>query len=716
MLKTTRYVKPQLYCFLHILFCLLFPINVFSENIYQDGNDKSNAYVYKQLDGKLPFELQISTPNTIYEIRDSFCLMQNHPFVMPENCILKFEGGKISNGTLVLNNTKIVSENRYRVFECKVGGTSKSGNIYPEWFMCSSIDNATNAFQISIDIASQNGDTVLLTAKEYLVTADIIKLKNNVTLRSNVQSRLYTDGMVGYYSMLSTKQGAKNVLIDGIHFDQTNEIKNTSDILKQFYCIKINGCINTTIKNCLFNSVGRNTIKSSSDCNYFTVTGNKIYFRYREGFLYDDKDNGYAYDNSSIFVNSSNHVVRDNLFWGYDRIGTAIESHGKCGDISNNIAYNCRNFLHIVQNNTDNMVVQNEYSKTIIGNKVEACHYFITFWMPVREAMKNIVIKNNTAKCISGVIRTATVANEAAYAVENVTIQNNEFEGVYREFKKKSKYCNIDVAAAIRLSAQQDWKNILIENNKFKGFSALISLGKSFIGSYTKGNDKLLRKEHVYDVQFSDNKCLDCFNGKYELSQRDPHAHFFGMISLRGKGILKFIGNTIDFADNIEMPPVLISCKSKYSDIVFEKNVFPRNKTALINNDRETNLRIETDFFRINPRVFKKEPLTLIPGDRIETKNSKKKVLSGGTNKKGSFNSLKLKGWQNILYFESSEMSRACDIGDFISVAGILKSSSHKIIARVVAIVGDMVYVRCDSNGITPSLGNLCDVTFATPK
>ena len=76
--------------------------------------------------------------------------------------------------------------------------------------------------------------------------------------------------------------------------------------------------------------------------------------------------------------------------------------------------------------------------------------------------------------------------------------------------------------------------------------------------------------------------------------------------------------------------------------------------------------------------------------------------------KKGSFNSLKLKGWQNILYFESSEMSRACDIGDFISVAGILKSSSHKIIARVVAIVGDMVYVRCDSNGITPSLGNLC--------
>jgi hypothetical protein len=61
-------------------------------------------------------------------------------------------------------------------------------------------------------------------------------------------------------------------------------------------------------------------------------------------------------------------------------------------------------------------------------------------------------------------------------------------------------------------------------------------------------------------------------------------------------------------------------------------------------------------------------------------------------------------------------MSRACDIGDFISVAGILKSSSHKIIARVVAIVGDMVYVRCDSNGITPSLGNLCDVTFATPK
>jgi len=48
----------------------------------------------------------INNANTVYEIRYDFDL-NGETINIPENCVLLFNEGTISNGTVVLNNTRV---------------------------------------------------------------------------------------------------------------------------------------------------------------------------------------------------------------------------------------------------------------------------------------------------------------------------------------------------------------------------------------------------------------------------------------------------------------------------------------------------------------------------------------------------------------------------------------------------------------------------------
>ena len=69
-------------------------------------------------------------PNTIYEIKYDFDL-NNSTVTLPENCILLFNGGRISNGKLNLNNTLVypLGVTREDVLDCFIGGSFKEGQI-----------------------------------------------------------------------------------------------------------------------------------------------------------------------------------------------------------------------------------------------------------------------------------------------------------------------------------------------------------------------------------------------------------------------------------------------------------------------------------------------------------------------------------------------------------------------------------------------------------
>lgn len=72
-----------------------------------NGTD-TTGMTYKILKSSSSFADQVTGTNTIYEIRDNFNL-NGGSFSMPQGCILVFNGGKLSNGTLTGNRTTIVA-------------------------------------------------------------------------------------------------------------------------------------------------------------------------------------------------------------------------------------------------------------------------------------------------------------------------------------------------------------------------------------------------------------------------------------------------------------------------------------------------------------------------------------------------------------------------------------------------------------------------------
>lgn len=80
----------------------------------------------------------INKPNTIYIIKYDFCLYDK-TIILPENVTLDFQGGHISNGTLILNKTKVkgVVGSVYDYLNCNLFGTFLDGQLsYEDDKMC----------------------------------------------------------------------------------------------------------------------------------------------------------------------------------------------------------------------------------------------------------------------------------------------------------------------------------------------------------------------------------------------------------------------------------------------------------------------------------------------------------------------------------------------------------------------------------------------------
>ena len=80
--------------------------------------------------------------NTVYEIRYDFDL-NGAEITVPEGCVLKFDGGKISNGVLIFNNTYIVGYS-IDISECILRGNILNKKINTNDFLLSSNINILN--------------------------------------------------------------------------------------------------------------------------------------------------------------------------------------------------------------------------------------------------------------------------------------------------------------------------------------------------------------------------------------------------------------------------------------------------------------------------------------------------------------------------------------------------------------------------------------------
>ena len=136
----------------------------------------TSTYKTVVLKGNHSFASQVTEPNTKYVFKHNFDLGGGN-VTIPANCVLEFDGGSLSNGTITGLNT-CINAGLVKIFNTDVtlAGTWNVAEAYPEWFGAKG-DNTTDdttVFQKTSEFAAANSSTVVLTKKYYL--ADYLTL------------------------------------------------------------------------------------------------------------------------------------------------------------------------------------------------------------------------------------------------------------------------------------------------------------------------------------------------------------------------------------------------------------------------------------------------------------------------------------------------------------------------------------------------------------
>ena len=99
--------------------------------------------LYLVLDSNYSFASQVTSANCVYEIRNSFDLNSGE-VVLEDNCVLRFVGGSLANGSLVGAETAIDSIANYELFSRITLKGSWQGDINDLYFHYDSSEQPTS--------------------------------------------------------------------------------------------------------------------------------------------------------------------------------------------------------------------------------------------------------------------------------------------------------------------------------------------------------------------------------------------------------------------------------------------------------------------------------------------------------------------------------------------------------------------------------------------
>lgn len=221
----------------------------------------------------------INKSNTIYIIQYDFILGEN--ITVPDNCVLEFDGGSLSNGNIVFNNTKLIGEIQIL---CSISGTVKNNYISPHYFGLYYNDNTKGTENVAIlnqtiTVAAASGAKTIID--DGIIYIDVVKdehewlqerkptinVPNNAIIELSEKSIIVVNpnNYKGYCVFLCEK--VDNVIIKGgtLIGDVVEhiEVENSGEF---GFGIEIAGSSNITISNMVIKNMwGDGIILDSSD-------------------------------------------------------------------------------------------------------------------------------------------------------------------------------------------------------------------------------------------------------------------------------------------------------------------------------------------------------------------------------------------------------------------------------------------------------------------
>lgn len=266
-------------------------VNVDNKLLFKNRSSTIDGQLgYKIIRSNFDFTQDLSTySNSIWEIRYIHDLGSS-TITIPDNVTLKFNGGKIINGTVIGNNT-ILSGGAEQLFgeDITPQGTWDIIEGLPEWFGAKgdNIEDDFIAFQKIISI-SKNIKILNKTYKLYnttpLVLREGMEIKGNGTLRfTNKAQRFILAENLSYFSIrdinIDTDSETTVDFIGGGYVRLVNcsdfIIDNLNIKKTAWDGVKVQGCSDFTIQNCSIKYT-KSTAIQIDGCTNFSIINNEL--------------------------------------------------------------------------------------------------------------------------------------------------------------------------------------------------------------------------------------------------------------------------------------------------------------------------------------------------------------------------------------------------------------------------------------------------------
>lgn len=477
-------------------------------------------------------QAMLSKENTIYIIQYDYNLNQQS-ITIPNNSVLVFEGGSISDGTIVGVNTTIISNSKV-FYNTELTGTWNNPISYSKWFdfdLTGSTDN-TNL-----------GKSLFRCSKGKVVFGEGIYKISGINITSDfevegfnttIKAVMKFPGISSVHKNVLTASNIRFLKIHGIKFEGDTSIKWTNQYIGEplIYCIKVNS---VDIENCVFyNTTG-----------YFT--GNSTETLY-EGQIITCRDcNEVNISECELYK----HVKTEHIW-----ITTHDNERDSCNvTFKNNYIHDLTPINTIVGNTIFNATCNN---LIIDGNRMENCVYTGSLFNAFGT---NVTFKRNTIKsCVA-----TSVVDNCEYG---------EFKG--KSFVAEDNY--IDCTNAIAFLAISD--SIMIRNNQCNCLSAMYAINSTNPNSTNKDGYKIAAPSSI-EVVVEDNIFnLTNFNNTYQYPTQSYRNGIAVTSTVYPAGDISICRNDIviripDDINKSERQPILLgNCKNaKVSDNTVDTNI-----------------------------------------------------------------------------------------------------------------------------------------------
>ena len=189
----------------------------------------------------------ISKKNTIYIIQYDYSL-NGQTIIIPDNCVLKFEGGQLKNGTVVFNKTNIIEPSSTIFKNIVLNGTIENQYINIGWFK--DVADYSNLIENLLKI----GNIYFPNGTYKFSTIVKIDTDDRIIAGNNIENTIITAIDSNPLNFLSVR--ANNISIKNLSFIDNPEgypSKGTAQGARASYEIEVReNATNTIISNCSF--------------------------------------------------------------------------------------------------------------------------------------------------------------------------------------------------------------------------------------------------------------------------------------------------------------------------------------------------------------------------------------------------------------------------------------------------------------------------------